>query len=67
MPETKTKLEWEPQALKKYQTMITKIPMFHRDIAKTIVDKKAEINAKANPDMAATKEAAKVAPKKTAI
>lgn len=46
MPETKTKLEWEPKAFEKYQTMIKKIPLFHRDIAKTVVDKKAESNAK---------------------
>jgi len=46
MPETKTKLEWETEALKKYQLMITKIPLFHRDIAKIVVDKQAENNAR---------------------
>ena len=46
MPETTTKFEWEINALKKYQLMITRIPLFHRDIAKIVVDKKAESNAK---------------------
>lgn len=46
MPETTTSIEWEAQALKKYQLMISKIPLFHRDIARTVVDKKAVINAK---------------------
>lgn len=45
MPETKEKLEWEAVALKKYQLIISKIPLFHRDIAKVVVDKKALINA----------------------
>ncbi|MBN1869604.1 MAG: hypothetical protein JW847_03390 [Candidatus Omnitrophica bacterium] len=46
MPEPVTKLKWETNALKKYQLIIAKIPLFHRDIAKTVVDKKAESNAK---------------------
>lgn len=45
MSETTTKLEWEADALKKYQLMITKIPLFHREIAKIVVDKKATSNA----------------------
>jgi hypothetical protein len=45
MPDVTTKLEWETGALEKYKLMITKIPMFHRDIAKVVVDKKAAINA----------------------
>ena len=45
MPESTIKLEWEADALKKYQLMITKIPLFHREIAKVVVDKKAVINA----------------------
>ncbi len=45
MPETKEQLEWEATALKKYQLIISKIPLFHRDIAKVVVDKKALINA----------------------
>ena len=40
-----TKLQWEPQSLSKFNTMITKIPLFHREIAKTVVVKKAEMNA----------------------
>lgn len=39
-------LEWEANAFHKYQLMITKLPLFHRDIAKTVVDKKAESNAR---------------------
>lgn len=46
MPETTTKLEWETEALRKYQLMISKIPLFHREIAKVVVDKKAVINAR---------------------
>ena len=45
MPEIKTKLEWEKGAFDKYQIMITKIPLFHRNIAKVVVDKQAVINA----------------------
>ena len=45
MSEATIKLEWEVNALKKYQLMIKKIPLFHRDIAKTVVDKKAASNA----------------------
>lgn len=44
MTETQS-LVWEPTAQGKYQEMITKIPLFHRDIAKQVVDKKAVINA----------------------
>lgn len=40
-----TKLQWESQSLAKFNTMITKIPLFHREIAKTVVVKKAEMNA----------------------
>ena len=45
MPETQINLEWESTARRKYETMITKIPLFHREIAKQVVDKKAVINA----------------------
>ena len=45
MPETKIKLEWEEKALEKYQLIISKIPLFHRNIAKVVVDKKALSNA----------------------
>ena len=46
MPDTQAQLQWETSALKKYQLMITKIPLFHREIAKQVVDRKAVINAK---------------------
>jgi len=46
MPETQLKLQWEETALKKYQEMTAKIPLFHREIAKKVVDKKAVMNAK---------------------
>ena len=45
MPGTKMQLEWESKALKKYNLMISKIPLFHRNIAKIVVDKKALSNA----------------------
>ncbi len=45
MTEAKTEIKWNEQAQKKYDNMIVKIPMFHRDIAKQIVDKQAVINA----------------------
>jgi len=45
MPDTQAKFTWEPGARKKYDTMITKIPLFHREIAKIVVDKKAVLNA----------------------
>ena len=45
MSETKTNLEWEETSKKKYDEMILKIPLFHREITKQIVPKKAEINA----------------------
>ena len=38
-------LTWEPSLRIKYDEMISKIPMFHRAIAKQVVDKKAIINA----------------------
>ena len=46
MSETTTKREWDIDALEKYQRIIQKIPLFHRDIAKTVVDKKAVSNAR---------------------
>ncbi len=44
--EVQTTIEWEKESLEKYKTMITKIPLFHREIAKTVVNKKAQSNAK---------------------
>lgn len=38
---------WEAGAKAKYVEMIAKIPLFHRDIAKQVVDKKAAENAQA--------------------
>ena len=46
MPDIKEQLEWNTAALKKYELIISKIPLFHRDIAKAVVDKKALINAR---------------------
>jgi hypothetical protein len=45
MQQSEIKIAWEPMALKKYEEMITKIPLFHRDIAKQVVNKRAEQNA----------------------
>lgn len=44
---TQTQLQWNPAALKKYEEMIARIPLFHREIAKQVVDKKAAMNAQA--------------------
>ena len=38
-------VEWESTALAKYNHMITKIPLFHREIAKQVVEKKAPMLA----------------------
>lgn len=38
-------MKWETQALAKFNTVIQKIPMFHREIARQVVIKKAEQNA----------------------
>ena len=46
MPHTNTEIQWDPTALEKYNKMLTRIPIFHRDIARQVVWKKAEINAK---------------------
>lgn len=43
---TQTQLQWEPIARQKYEKMITKIPLFHREIAKVVVDKKAPMLAR---------------------
>lgn len=40
-----TKLVWEKNAFDRYHRMIEKIPLFHRQIAKIVVDKKAVQNA----------------------
>ncbi len=45
MTNIQTQLQWEANARKKYDAMILKIPLFHREIAKQIVDKKAPVLA----------------------
>jgi hypothetical protein len=39
-------MSWEPTALAKFNKMLNLIPIFHRGIAKEVVNKKAEQNAK---------------------
>ena len=39
------KITWEPSAKEKYDVMIRKIPLFHREIARKVVDEKAALNA----------------------
>ena len=46
MKNIQTDLEWDPTALDKYTEMIRKIPLFHREIARQVVDKKAVLNAR---------------------
>jgi len=46
MPSTPIQLAWESQAQQKFQTMIQKIPLFHREIAHQVVVKKATQNAR---------------------
>jgi len=45
MTEQLTQIHWEEKARSKYDDMISRIPLFHREIAKQIVDKKAVENA----------------------
>lgn len=40
-------MNWDAATQKKYDAMIAKIPLFHREITKKIVPIKAEENAKA--------------------
>ncbi len=46
MQHTQTSIQWDPVALEKYNKMLTRIPVFHREIARQVVCKKAEMNAK---------------------
>lgn len=46
MQDTNIQLKWEEGAKTKYDTMVENIPLFHREIAKTVVNKKAEILAR---------------------
>ena len=41
-----TTMKWEPTALAKYNKMLNLIPIFHRGLAKEVVNKKAEQNAR---------------------
>ena len=47
MTTTLSKMDWDPVTQEKFLAMIKKIPMFHRDIAKEVVEKKARLNAQA--------------------
>ena len=38
-------MQWEQEALGKYNSMIKRIPLFHREIAKQVVERKARQNA----------------------
>ena len=39
-------LSWEKQSHEKFNTMIARIPLFHREIARIVVHKKAQLNAR---------------------
>ncbi len=45
MTTTFTKMPWDPKTQVKFNAMISKIPLFHRDIAREVVEKKAQLNA----------------------
>ena len=45
MIEEQPQMEWEKSTLTKYESMIQRIPLFHRDIADQVVRKKAAQNA----------------------
>jgi len=45
MSEQEKNIKWETEASRKYELMLTKIPLFHREITKQVVDKQAPINA----------------------
>jgi len=40
-------MQWEKRTQQKYDLMVAKIPLFHREITKQVVPTKAEENAKA--------------------
>ena len=46
MVSVQTTMAWEPTALAKYNKMLNLIPVFHRGIAKEVVNIKSEQNAK---------------------
>lgn len=45
MTTTFTKMPWDAATQSKFNAMINKIPLFHRDIAREVVEKKAQLNA----------------------
>ncbi len=47
MTTTFIKMPWDTKAEKKFLTTIRSIPLFHRDIAREVVEKKAQLNAQA--------------------
>lgn len=51
MDEAQKTITWQQDSLKKFETMISKIPLFHRDIAKGVALQKAELNAKARSSL----------------
>jgi hypothetical protein len=42
---TQLQIEWEKETLTKFNTMIEKIPLFHRNIAREVAKKRAQLNA----------------------
>ena len=45
MSETQTNCQWDEATRAKFDEMIKRIPLFHREIARIVALKKAEINA----------------------
>ena len=45
MVEIKQNLQWEEKASEKFNNMIRRIPLFHRDLAHEVAHKQAELNA----------------------
>lgn len=45
MSNIKSQLEWNKDAKSKYDLMLSKIPLFHREITRKVVDKMAPENA----------------------
>ncbi len=45
MTNIQTNLQWEPIALEKYNLMLKKMPVFHRQLAQEVVNRKALENA----------------------
>jgi len=47
MPDKEIQMPWEEKAQEKYNKMLAKIPLFHREITRQVVDKQAPLNAQA--------------------